>query len=223
MTLDQILLSMIDKEIDAYERGIAALPEPMFSAKHDRQIKKAINIANSSRHTVRRAGMRRAAIAMVAAILLLASVIATVAAVYPEFFMVIEKRRVDWLITFEQKGDDAIDFEFEPQIGDTPEGYEITEYEEMDDLLTVVYTSLEDDSKQILYLQDKIYESTVVGLDAENDYMEIVELDGVDTIVMREDDNYMLFWIEKGCEYTLLANCDIEILKDYKKSIKSVK
>ena len=95
----------------------------------------------------------------------------------------------------------------------TPAGFEIAEEHRQDTSYDVVYTDGKDPSHTIIYSQEQINEVSVVGLDAENDSMKHVDMNGRDVILSKKQDTYTLFWTEGNCAYTLIGNVELDVLK----------
>ena len=87
-----------------------------------------------------------------------------------------------------------------------------------DEIYTAIYTY--NNVKELIYVQQKLSDTTVSGLDSENDYKKTEVINGSKTIVMKKADCYTLFWVEGNCSYTVVGNCSMTLLKKYIESIK---
>ena len=222
MNLEQIMMSALDAEIEQYEAKVDALPEPAFSLKHRRNITKAIRIANESSagayHYRHRVKVRRiVAVALVAILVMVTSVIAF-AAVYPEYYMVIKEKVKEWTITFVTDSEDCSSTDFVVRKGDIPEGFAVTKEVFKEGIYNATYTS--EEGQEIIYAQEEVSENSITGLDSENDYKKIEILNGVKTVIMKKKDCYTLFWVGENCSYTLIGNCDLKLLKTFAASIR---
>ena len=222
MNLEQIMMSALDAEIEQYEAKVDTLPEPAFSLKHRRNITKAIRIANESSagayHYRHRVKVRRiVAVALVAILVMVTSVIAF-AAVYPEYYMVIKEKVKEWTITFVTDSEDCSSTDFVVRKGDIPEGFAVTKEVFKEGIYNATYTS--EEGQEIIYAQEEVSENSITGLDSENDYKKIEILNGVKTVIMKKKDCYTLFWVGENCSYTLIGNCDLKLLKTFAASIR---
>lgn len=226
MTLEQIMISALDIEIEEYEKSLKCLPEPEFSLKHSRIISKAIRIANKDVKESRKAhqqshrvNVRRIAIAALVAVLIMASSVIVFAAVYPEYYMVIKEKVKDWTITFMTDSEDNTLTDFIARKGDTPENFVLMNEVSEDGIYTATYDRAET-GEEIIYVQEALSEYSIAGIDSENDYKKVETINGVKTIVMKKKDCYTLFWVKDGCSYTLVGNCNLNELKAYAESLK---
>lgn len=222
MNLEQIMISALDAEIEQYEAKVDALPEPAFSLKHRRSIAKALRIANESSvgayHYRHRVKVRRiVAVALVAMLVMVTSVIAF-AAVYPEYYMVIKEKVKEWTITFVTDSEDCSSTDFVIKKGDIPEGFAVTKEVFKEGIYNATYTS--EEGQEIIYAQEEVSEHSITGLDSENDYKKIETINEVKTIIMKKNDCYTLFWVGENCSYTLVGNCNLKLLKAFAASIR---
>ena len=222
MNLEQIIMSALDAEIEQYEATMDALPEPRFSSKNRRSIAKAIRIANESSagayHYRHRVKVRRiVAVALVAMLVMVTSVIAF-AAVYPEYYMVIKEKVKEWTITFVTDSEDCSSTDFVIKKDDIPEDFILTKEVSKEGIYTATYTS--EEGREIIYVQEAVSEYSVTGLDSENDYKKIEILNGVKTVITKKKDCYTLFWVGENCSYTLVGNCNLKLLKTFAASIR---
>lgn len=225
MTLEQMLIGLLDDEVAKYEVDLNYLPDPSFSAKHNKVIKKAVRIATSDEKSdvqadqkTKRIRVRRFVIAAFIAVFVMLSSLITVAVVNPEYYMVVKERIKELTITF-IKGNDYSDNDvFSVRKGETPEGFALSSENLEDDIYTAIYTY--NDVKELIYVQQKLSDTTVSGLDSENDYKKAEVINGSKTIVMKKADCYTLFWVKGNCSYTVVGNCSMKLLKKYIESIK---
>lgn len=226
MTLEQIMISALDAEIEEYEKSLKSLPEPEFSLMHSRIISKAIRIANKAVKENRkthqqshRINVRRIAIAALVAVLIMVSSVIVFATVYPEYYMVIKEKVKDWTITFMTDSEDNTLTDFIARKGDTPENFVLMNEVSEDGIYTATYDRAET-GEEIIYVQEALSEYSIAGIDSENDYKKIEKINGTKTIVMKKGDCYTLFWVKDGCSYTLVGNCNLNELKAYAESLK---
>ena len=225
MNLEQIVISALDAEINQYEATLAALPEPSYSLKHRRVMEKAIRTANKEikisekphqqTHHVR---IRRIVVAALVAVLIMVSSVIAFAAVYPEYYRVIKEKVKEWTITFVTDGEDNVLTEFVVKKGAVPEDFDLTNEVSEDGVYIATYDRHEAE-EEITYVQEALSKYSITGIDSENDYKKIEEINGIKTIVMKKNDCYTLFWVKDSCSYTLVGNCNLDVLKAYAESL----
>ncbi len=223
MTLEQLLMNLLDDDIKKYEGLTNSAQDPTFSAKHYATVRNAIRMTEtyekkeSAHGKLRHIKTRYFAVAILIAVLVMVSSVMAFAIVHPEYYMVIKEKIREWSITFEMDSEDESISKFEVRKGDAPDGFSISNEIIEEGIYMVEYTSLE--GKQILYKQQQLSDATVVGLDAENDYKKIEIINGIKTIVMKKKDCYTFFWVKDNCIYTLVGNCELKIMNQYRESI----
>ena len=226
MNLEQIVISALDAEINQYEAASSALPEPSFSLKHRRVMTEAIRTANEKikvsekphqqTHHVR---IRRVVVTALVAVLIMVSSVIAFAAVYPEYYMVIKEKVREWTITFVTDSEDNALTEFVVKKGAVPENFALTNEVSEDGVYMATYDRPEVE-EEIIYVQESLSKYSITGIDSENNYKKIEEINGTKTIVIKKNDCYTLFWVKDGCSYTLVGNCSLDVLKAYAKSLK---
>ena len=225
MTLEQMLIVLLDDEIEKYEAELNHLPDPVFSSKHNKAIKKAVKAANSNErcdalvhHKLKHIRVKRFVIAAFIAVFVMLSSLIAVAVVNPEYYMVVKGRIKELTITFIRGDEDSDSDVFSVRKGETPESFVLASENLDDEIYTAIYTY--NNVKELIYVQQKLSDTTVSGLDSENDYKKTEVINGSKTIVMKKADCYTLFWVEGNCLYTVVGNCSMTLLKKYIESIK---
>ena len=225
MNLEQIVISALDAEINQYEATLAALPEPSYSLKHRRVMEKAIRTANKEikisekpHQQTNHVRIRRVVVTALVAVLIMASSVIVFAAVYPEYYMVIKEKVKDWTITFMTDSEDNTLTDFTARKGDTPENFVLMNEVSEDGIYTATYDRHEAE-EEITYVQEALSKYSITGIDSENDYKKLEEINGIKTIVMKKNDCYTLFWVKDSCSYTLVGNCNLDVLKAYAESL----
>lgn len=224
MTVEQILMTSLDAEIEKYEKAILHYPEPAFSEKHNKLMKDAVRIAtattensnNYERITPIHLNVKRMVVVVLVAALIMVFSAVAIGAIHPEYYMIIKEKVKEWTINFRTK-EESVSQEFRVNKLKTPKGFSLINEEIEDGMYSANYNSTED--KEIIYVQQEISETTITGLDSENDYKKIKTLDGRKTIVMKKGTCYTLFWVHDSCSYTLVGNCELNQLMTIAKTL----
>ena len=99
-----------------------------------------------------------------------------------------------------------------------PEDFALTNEVSEDGVYIATYDRNEAE-EEITYVQEALSKYSITGIDSENDYKRIEEINGIKTIVMKKNDCYTLFWVKDSCSYTLVGNCNLDVLKAYAESL----
>lgn len=183
-----------------------------------RTANKEIKISEKPHQQTHHVRIRRIVVAALVSVLIMVSSVIAFAAVYPEYYMVIKEKVKEWTITFVTDGEDNVLTEFVVKKGAVPEDFALTNEVSEDGVYIATYDRHEAE-EEITYVQEALSKYSITGIDSENDYKRIEEINGIKTIVMKKNDCCTLFWVKDSCSYTLVGNCNLDVLKAYAESL----
>lgn len=211
--LQNALIDSYTSMLEEYDSLAAASTPHRFS---DGFLLRMEQICGKAQSPVRVRRLRKVVLVAVLIAALLASSIAVLATVYPEYFMKIKETLRAWKISFVQEKGGEEEAPFVLRKIEVPAGFQLKEEYREETSYDAVYQKGE---STIIYTQEQVNEATSIGLDAENDYMEHVKLNGKDVILSKKKDLYTLFWTEGNCTYTLIGNVELDVLKKIQKNL----
>ena len=185
-----------------------------FSAAYRGNMEKIAGKANFQYVSVGRRRLRKAFVAVLIA--LMAFAFAGCAVAIHQAIIIWNEKSNDKTgnldITFDVESSDGQIEDFGFVSPKTPEGYEIVQEEKDEEYWIIVYSN---GIEEIIYLQEKRFDTMRISIDEENNDLAETEINGVKGQWGYEDELNLgtFLWSDGAYLYSVSGNCDMDLLK----------